>query len=61
MADENKQRNRLSCRNTYHVNKSKEFDDNSPGKSDRKDAGVIGRLIRDGRYFDIYLPHNKRT
>nr|WP_277601312.1 transposase [Marinitoga sp. 38H-ov] len=42
--------------NPYHVKKSKEFDDNSPGKSDRKDAGVIARLIRDGRYFDIYLP-----
>jgi len=40
--------------NPYHVKKSKEFDDNSPGKSDRKDAGVIAR--RDGRYFDIYLP-----
>ncbi|ACN29510.1 transposase [Thermosipho africanus TCF52B] len=44
--------------NPYHVKKSKEFDDNSPGKSDRKDAGVIARLIRDGRYFDIYLPED---
>jgi transposase len=42
--------------NPYHVKKSKELDDNSPEKSDRKDAGIIARLIRDGRYYDIYLP-----
>lgn len=42
--------------NPYHVKQSKELDDNSPTKSDQKDAQIISRLIRDGRFFDIYLP-----
>ncbi|SHF34426.1 Transposase [Marinitoga hydrogenitolerans DSM 16785] len=45
--------------NPHHVKKSKELDDNSPEKSDRKDAGIIGRLIRDGRFFDVYLPEKE--
>jgi transposase len=44
--------------NPYHVKKSKELDDNSPTKSDKKDAQTIARLIRDGRYFDVYLPED---
>ncbi len=43
--------------NPYHVKKSKEFDDNTQTKSDPKDAGVIGRLIRDGRFTEIYFPN----
>ena len=42
--------------NPYHVKQSKELDDNSPTKSDKKDALTIARLIRDGRFFDMYLP-----
>ena len=42
--------------NPYHVKQSKELDDNSPTKSDKKDAITIARLIRDGRFYDIYLP-----
>jgi transposase len=44
--------------NPYHVKKSKELDDNSQTKSDKKDALTIARLVKDGRYFDVYLPHD---
>lgn len=40
--------------NPHHVKKAKELDDNSPTKRDDKDAGVIARLARDGRF---YIPH----
>lgn len=40
--------------NPHHVKKAKELDDNSPTKRDDKDAGVIARLARDGRF---HLPH----
>lgn len=36
--------------NPMHVKRSKELDDNLPTKHDRKDALVIARLIKDGRY-----------
>ena len=42
--------------NPYHVKQSRELDDNSQSKSDKKDALTIAHLIKDGRYFDIYLP-----
>lgn len=42
--------------NPYHVKQSKELDDNTQTKSDRKDAGVIARLVRDGRFSNIYFP-----
>jgi len=32
------------------------LDDNSQTKSDKKDALTIAHLIKDGRYFDMYLP-----
>lgn len=35
---------------TYATKQAKEFDDNSPTKSDPKDALVIARLISEGRY-----------
>ena len=44
--------------NPYHTKKVKELDDNSPTKSDKKDALVIARLVKDGRYFDPYLPQD---
>ena len=34
-----------------HVHRMQELDDNTPTKSDAKDAGVIAWLVRDGRYF----------
>jgi transposase len=44
--------------NPYHTKRAKELDDNSPTKSDRKDSLTIARLIRDGRYYEVYLPRN---
>lgn len=42
--------------NPYHVKSSKELDDNSPSKSDRKDPKTIAMLIKDGRYQIPYMP-----
>ena len=39
-----------------HVKKTKEVYDNSPGKTDRKDAGVIAMLIQMGRFQRLVLP-----
>uniref|UniRef100_UPI0012EE64B6 IS110 family transposase n=1 Tax=Calditerricola satsumensis TaxID=373054 RepID=UPI0012EE64B6 len=36
--------------NPFHVKQTKEFVDNSPTKNDRKDALVIGKLIKDGHF-----------
>ncbi|MDR0302109.1 MAG: IS110 family transposase [Treponema sp.] len=44
------------CVNPYHTKKAKELDDNSPTASDKKDAITIARLVKDGRYFEPYLP-----
>lgn len=42
--------------NPYHTKKAKELDDNSQNKSDKKDALTIAKLVKDGRYFEPYLP-----
>ncbi|MCL6592135.1 MAG: IS110 family transposase [Firmicutes bacterium] len=42
--------------NPYHVKKSKELDDNTPSKSDPKDAKIIARLVKDGRFTAAYIP-----
>uniref|UniRef100_UPI000487E0E7 IS110 family transposase n=1 Tax=Desulfovirgula thermocuniculi TaxID=348842 RepID=UPI000487E0E7 len=42
--------------NPHHVKKAKELDDNSPTKRDDKDAGVIARLARDGRFVIPNIP-----
>ena len=47
---------RIVMVNPHHVHKSKELDDNSPSKNDRKDPRVIAGLVRDGRYFYSYMP-----
>ena len=40
--------------NPHHVHKTKELDDNSPSKSDRKDPRVIAGLVRmDGIFIHI--------
>lgn len=36
--------------NPMHVKRSKELDDNLPSKNDAKDALVIARLVKDGRF-----------
>ena len=45
--------------NPYHTKRSKELDDNSPTKSDKKDAITIARLVKDGRFFEPYLPEEE--
>jgi transposase len=42
--------------NPHHVNKTKELEDNSPTKSDYKDAKVIADLVRNGKYSEPSLP-----
>lgn len=42
--------------NPSHVKKSKELDDNSQTKNDRKDAKTIAKLVIDGRYSVPYVP-----
>ncbi len=44
--------------NPYHTKKAKELDDNSQTKSDKKDALTIARLVKDGRYSEVYLPRD---
>ena len=44
--------------NPFRTKKAKELDDNSPTKSDVKDALTIAKLVKDGRYYETYLPHD---
>ncbi|MCL2776220.1 MAG: IS110 family transposase [Oscillospiraceae bacterium] len=45
--------------NPYHVKQVRELDDNSQNKSDKKDALTIAHLIKDGRYFEMYMPEGE--
>lgn len=42
--------------NPFHVKRSKELDDNSPTKNDRKDPKTIAMLVKDGRYVEPNMP-----
>lgn len=44
--------------NPYAVKQTKELDDNSPTKNDRKDPKVIAKLVNDGRYSYPYIPED---
>lgn len=44
--------------NPYATKMSKELDDNSPTKSDKKDSLTIAKLVKDGRYYEVYMPHD---
>ena len=44
--------------NPYATKQAKELDDNSQTKSDKKDALTIAKLVKDGRYFELCLPHD---
>lgn len=44
--------------NPYAVKQTKELDDNSPAKNDRKDPKVIAKLVNDGRYTYPYIPED---
>ena len=41
---------------TYQTKMAKSLDDNSQTKSDPKDAITIARLVKDGRYQEVYMP-----
>lgn len=50
----------LVMTNPMHVKRSKELDDNLPTKHDRKDALVIARLVKDGRFsYPRILKHTE--
>ncbi len=42
--------------NPFHTKRSKELDDNCQTKNDKKDALTIAKLLKDGRYSEMYLP-----
>ena len=42
--------------NPKYVKKTKELYDNSPGKTDSKDAGIIAMLLRMGKFQRLILP-----
>ena len=42
--------------NPHHVKKSKELDDNTPNKYDRKDPKTIAVLVKEGRFSYPYIP-----
>lgn len=42
--------------NPHHVKKSKELDDNSPNKNDRKNPKAIAGLVNEGRFSCPYIP-----
>ncbi len=50
------QGHKLAIVNPFHVNRTKELDDNSPSKNDSKDCKTIAMLVKDGRYREVYIP-----
>jgi len=42
--------------NAYHVKRTKETEDNTPTKTDRKDARLIAMMARDGKFLTCMLP-----
>lgn len=53
-----KRGHKLAIVNPFHVKCTKELDDNSPTKNDRKDPKTIAMLVKDGRYREVYIPEN---
>jgi transposase len=49
---------KLAIVNPFHVKRTKELDDNSPSKNDRKDPKTIAMLVKDGRYREVYIPED---
>jgi len=47
---------RLVLVNPFHVRRTKELDDNSQTKNDRKDPKTIAKLVIEGRYSEPYIP-----
>lgn len=48
----------LGIVNPFHVKCTRELDDNSQTKNDRKDPKTIAMLVKDGRYRQVYIPTN---
>jgi len=48
----------LGIVNPFHVKCTRELDDNSPTKNDRKDPKTIAVLVKDGRFRDVYIPED---
>lgn len=42
--------------NPYHVKCRKEMEDNSPDKNDHKDALLVAQQVKEGYFFEMYLP-----
>jgi transposase len=42
--------------NPYHVKRRKEEEDNTPRKNDKKDAGIIADLVKNGKFLNLLLP-----
>ncbi len=42
--------------NALHTKRAKEIEDNSPAKTDLKDARIIAQLVAWGKYLDCHLP-----
>lgn len=42
--------------NPYHVKHTKETEDNSPTKNDRKDARLIAKMAKEGKFLTCMLP-----
>jgi transposase len=53
-----RQGHRLGIVNPFHVKCTKELDDNSPTKNDRKDPKTIAMLVKDGRFREVYIPED---
>ena len=51
-------RNPFSFRNDSDVKQTKELEDNSQNKNDRKDPKLIANLVKDGNYGMPYLPED---
>lgn len=49
---------RMAIVNPFHVKRTKELDDNSPTKNDRKDPKTIAMLVKDGRYREVNIPED---
>jgi len=52
------QGHKLAIVNPFHVKRTKELDDNSPTKNDRKDPKTIAMLVKDGCYREVYIPED---
>jgi len=49
---------RLAIVNPFHVKCTRELDDNSQTKNDKKDPKTIAMLVKDGRFRDVYIPED---